>query len=205
MSNRMNEFMTIKQQYDAESELMAELEKKPLSEGQVKDMMTRGYNDVDAATNLKRFNNLIGELKSRGLVIKDSPVSYADFKKANTGSVVIKISTYRQMELDELRRLKDHITPSHPFEQDRKKQLALYDDSPLDIIGQGGENIHHYKYSQNRVVKITGSGWRTVLHLLPPNPTGEDLSKANAAARLYNDARAEIKTIFDGLGLELSK
>jgi len=205
MSNKMNEFLTIKKQYDAESDLMAELEKKPLSEGQVKDMMTRGFNDVDGATNLKRFNSLIDVLKSKGLVVKDSPVSFEEYKKANVGSVVFKISTYRQMEIDELRRLKNHITPSHPFEQDRKKQLALYDDSPLEVIGQGGKNIIHYKYSQNGVVKITGSGWRTVLHLLPPNPTGDDLNKANASSRLYNDARAEIKIVFDELGIELSK
>jgi len=203
MSNKITEFLSLKNQYDAESELMTELEKKPLSEGQVKDMMTRGFNDKDAAINLKRFNGLIDELRNRGLVVDDAPVSYSDFKKANPGVICLRQSTFYQMELEEFERFKNGVRGDSDdwFSNSESRSWKLYDDMPIEQEGQGDtEKVIHYKYNGT---KYTGYGWRTITRLLHHPLTPEDQRKVVVANRLYEQARNEIDSIFKELGIDV--
>ena len=47
----LSEFLEIKEQYDAETELVKQLEKKPLSNAQVIDMLTRGLDSETISNN----------------------------------------------------------------------------------------------------------------------------------------------------------
>ena len=82
MDKTITEFLNLKDQYDAESELMRELEENPLTEGQVNDIMTRGFDEDDVYTNSNRFTGLVEELRKRGMIVNDNPLSFSEFKKA---------------------------------------------------------------------------------------------------------------------------
>ena len=71
----MTEFLERKQLYDAESQLLQELDKKPMTEGQIKDMLTRGYSELETAKMSTRFEKLVIDLRARGLVVDDTPLS----------------------------------------------------------------------------------------------------------------------------------
>ena len=62
----LSEFLEIKEQYDAETELVKQLEKKPLSNAQIIDMLTRGLDNEQSARQLKKFKNLLNDLRMRG-------------------------------------------------------------------------------------------------------------------------------------------
>ena len=54
-TTELSEFLEIKEQYDAETELVKQLEKKPLSNAQIIDMLTRGLDNEQSARQLKKF------------------------------------------------------------------------------------------------------------------------------------------------------
>ena len=61
----LSEFLEIKEQYDAETELVKQLEKKPLSNAQINDMLTRGLNKEEAKKMCELFG-WVGGKKGRG-------------------------------------------------------------------------------------------------------------------------------------------
>ena len=61
-TTELSEFLEIKEQYDAETELVKQLEKKPLSNAQIIDMLTRGLDNEQSARQLKKFKNLLNDL-----------------------------------------------------------------------------------------------------------------------------------------------
>ena len=94
----MQEFLAVKEKYDAETELVKQLKKKPLTEGQVIDMITRGYSQLEVAQRMEKFRPLISDLRTRGLIIDDTPLSFKEFKEANVGVICIKQSTFSRRE-----------------------------------------------------------------------------------------------------------
>ena len=51
----LSEFLEIKEQYDAETELVKQLKKKPLSNDQVDDMLTRGLTKQQSAKQKRKM------------------------------------------------------------------------------------------------------------------------------------------------------
>ena len=83
MNTNTSELLQLKKQYDQENELLQELEKNPMSEGQLNDVLGRGRTALEFATIQKRLSPLLDELRERKLIVDDSPMSFEEFKKAN--------------------------------------------------------------------------------------------------------------------------
>ena len=200
----MTEFLERKQLYDAESQLLQELEKKPMTEGQIKDMLTRGYSELETAKMATRFEKLVIDLRARGLVVDDTPLSYSEFKKSNPGVICMRQSTFYQMQLDEYDRFKNALEPTNRsmlVSHQPPKQWKVYQDLPMDKQGQhGNDYVYHYKYGN----KLTGNGWKVVTNLLS-SATGVDArSKIGNAENLYQQARNEIASIFNDLEIPIT-
>ena len=200
----MTEFLERKQLYDAESQLLQELEKKPMTEGQIKDMLTRGYSDLETAKMSHRFEELVIDLRARGLVVDDTPLSYTEFKKVNPGVITMRQSTFYQMQLDEYDRFKNALEPTNRsmlVNYQPPKQWKVYEDLPMDKQGQHGtEYVYHYKYGN----KLTGNGWKVVTNLISSPLDVDDRSKVGNAERLYQQARNEIASIFNDLEIPVT-
>ena len=199
----MQEFLAVKEQYDAETELVKQLKKKPLTEGQVIDMVTRGYSQLEIARRMEKFRPLISDLRTRGLIIDDAPVSFKEFKEANAGVICMKQSTFAQMEIEEYERFKGALQPHSSdmlFNRAEVKSWKLYEDMPLNIEGQySSDYVIHYKLNNG---KASGSGWNVQTSLLVSNPLSkDDENKFNEASKLYKNARSEIKAIFKDLDI----
>jgi len=203
----MSEFLDRKHQYDAETELMQELEKKPMTEGQVKDLLSRGLNDYEQAKAYKRFEGLITDFRAKGLIIEDSPVTFTQFKKDNPGVIIFRQSTFYQMELGEYEAFKRALEPTNRSmltQPVHPKQWKLYEDMPVQVSGQhSNREIYHYRYNSNGM-KQTGYGFRITVHLLPSPVSREDEQKINAAKRLYAQARNEIAEVFNKLEIPIT-
>ena len=200
----MTEFLERKQLYDAESQLLQELDKKPMTEGQIKDMLTRGYSELETAKMATRFEKLVIDLRARGLVVDDTPLSYSEFKKSNPGVICMRQSTFYQMQLDEYDRFKNALEPTNRsmlMSYQPTKQWKVYQDLPMDKQGQhGNDYVYHYKYGN----KLTGNGWKVVTNLLA-SATGVDArSKIGNAENLYQQARNEIASIFKDLQIPIT-
>ena len=200
----MQEFLAVKNKYDAETELVKQLEKKPLTEGQVIDMITRGYSELEIAERMDKFRNLISDLRTRGLIVADAPVSFKEFKEANAGIICMKSSTFAQMTITEYERFKSALRPENSdilWRSAEVKSWKLYEDMPLNIDGQySSDYINHYRLNNG---KLSGSGWNVQTSLLVSNPLSNDEEKRfNEASKLYKNARSEIKTIFKDLEIE---
>ena len=200
----MTSFLNRKKQYDAESDLMKELENKPMSEGQVMDMLTRGFTDYEAATNKRYFEDLILEFKKQGLIVKDSSITFSQFKKDNPGVIVFRQSTFYQMELGEYERFRNALAPENKAMLIKRAEpivWKLYEDMPLDLFGQGyPDNVAHYKHGN----KITGYGWKVATNLLPSPLDRDDQQKINNAERIYAQARNEIAEVFNKLEIPIT-
>ena len=200
----MTEFLERKQLYDAESQLLQELEKKPMTEGQIKDMLTRGYSELETAKMATRFEKLVIDLRARGLVVDDTPLSYSEFKKSNPGVICMRQSTFYQMQLDEYDRFKNALEPTNRsmlVSYQPTKQWKVYQDLPMDKQGQhGNDYVYHYKYGN----KLTGNGWKVVPNLLSSATGVDDRSKIGNAENLYQQARDEIASIFNDLEIPVT-
>ena len=200
----MTEFLERKQLYDAESQLLQELDKKPMTEGQIKDMLTRGYSELETAKMATRFEKLVIDLRARGLVVDDTPLSYSEFKKSNPGVICMRQSTFYQMQLDEYDRFKNALEPTNRsmlVSYQPTKQWKVYQDLPMDKQGQhGNDYVYHYKYGN----KLTGNGWKVVTNLLSSPLDIDDRSKVGNAENLYQQARNEIASIFKDLQIPIT-
>ena len=128
----LSEFLEIKEQYDAETELVKQLEKKPLSNAQVIDMLTRGLDSEQSAKQLKKFKHLLNDLRSRGLIVEDRPQSFKEFEEANVGYICIRYSDYSQMTIAELRRFKDSLKDANSmFSNSKAKGYKIYMNLPM--------------------------------------------------------------------------
>jgi len=200
----MTEFLERKQLYDAESQLLQELDKKPMTEGQIKDMLTRGYSELETAKMSTRFEKLVIDLRARGLVVDDTPLSYSEFKKSNPGVICMRQSTFYQMQLDEYDRFKNALEPTNRsmlVSHQPPKQWKVYQDLPMDKQGQhGNDYVYHYKYGN----KLTGNGWKVVTNLISSPLNIDDRSKVGNAENLYQQARNEIASIFNDLEIPIT-
>ena len=196
----LSEFLEIKEQYDAETELVKQLEKKPLSNAQVIDMLTRGLDSEQSARQLKKFKHLLNDLRSRGLIVEDRPQSFKEFEEANVGYICIRYSDYSQMTIAELRRFKDSLKDANSmFSNSKAKGYKIYMNLPMDEHGQGMKDyVRHFLYKG----KFSGTGWNVQINHLGQNISGDDEKAYNTASRIYADARKRIRDIFAELELE---
>lgn len=193
----VTDFLHRKLDYDDETFLMKELANKPMSEGQIKDMLTRGLTPDVASQNLKKFAPLLNDFREKGLIVADAPLSFKEFKEANPGVICMRKSTLHQMEMLEYSRFSKAVEPNM---NQHRIQWKIYMDMPVMIDGQQDEShIHHYKLGN----QVSGYGWRIKTLSLDHKPTKEDKRKFLQAQKLYNDARSEISAIFDELGIDI--
>ena len=195
----LSEFLDIKEQYDAETELVKQLKKKPLSNAQVVDMLTRGLTNEQSARQIMKFKGLLNDLRMRGLIVEDSPQSFKEFSDANAGYIIIRRSDYAQMTLSELRRFKDALnTEQGMFSNAKAKGYKVYDNFPMDEHGQKENSfVRHYLYPPRQ----SGSGWNVQVTRLGQQISKEDEKAFNTASRIYADARGRIRLIFKELGI----
>ena len=196
----LSEFLEIKTQYDAETELVKQLEKKPLSNAQVIDMLTRGLDNEQSAKQLRKFKHLLNDLRSRGLIVEDRPQSFKEFEEANVGYICIRYSDYSQMTIAELRRFKDSLKDANSmFSNSKAKGYKIYMNLPMDEHGQGMKDyVRHFLFKG----KSSGTGWNVQINHLGQNISGDDEKAYNTASRIYADARKRIKDIFAELELD---
>ena len=196
----LSEFLEIKEQYDAETELVKQLEKKPLSNAQVIDMLTRGLDSEQSARQLKKFKHLLNDLRSRGLIVEDRPLSFKEFEEANVGYICIRYSDYSQMTIAELRRFKDSLKNANSmFSNSKAKGYKIYMNLPMDEHGQGMKDyVRHFLYKG----KFSGTGWNVQINHLGQDISGDDEKAYNTASRIYADARKRIRDIFAELELD---
>ena len=196
----LSEFLEIKEQYDAETELVKQLEKKPLSNAQVIDMLTRGLDNEQSAKQLRKFKNLLNDLRSRGLIVEDRPQSFKEFEEANVGYICIRYSDYSQMTIAELRRFKDSLKDANSmFSNSKAKGYKIYMNLPMDEHGQGMKDyVRHFLFKG----KSSGTGWNVQINHLGQNISGDDEKAYNTAGRIYADARKRIRAIFAELELD---
>ena len=196
----LSEFLEIKEQYDAETELVKQLEKKPLSNAQVIDMLTRGLDNEQSAKQLRKFKHLLNDLRSRGLIVEDRPQSFKEFEEANVGYICIRYSDYSQMTIAELRRFKDSLKDANSmFSNSKAKGYKIYMNLPMDEHGQGMKDyVRHFLYKG----KFSGTGWNVQINHLGQDINGDDEKAYNTASRIYADARKRIRAIFAELELD---
>ena len=199
-TTELSEFLEIKEQYDAETELVKQLEKKPLSNAQVIDMLTRGLDSEQSAKQLKKFKHLLNDLRSRGLIVEDRPQSFKEFQEANVGYICIRYSDYSQMTIAELRRFKDSLKNANSmFSNSKAKGYKIYMNLPMDEHGQGMKDyVRHFLYKG----KFSGTGWNVQINHLGQDINGDDEKAYNTASRIYADARKRIRDIFAELELD---
>ena len=192
----MNQFLMRKMEYDDETLLLQELQENPMSEGQVKDMLTRGLHSDQATKQIKKFASILEDFRSRGLIVPDALPSFQEFVDSNPGIICIRKSTFNQMEMAEYSTFKTAIQGST---YEKSKQWKLYDDMPLQTEGQNDVSyVHHYKYNG----KVSGFGWKVKTFTLDFNVSQEEVRKFNFAVSLYEDARKQIQAIFNDLEIE---
>ena len=196
----LSEFLEIKEQYDAETELVKQLEKKPLSNAQVIDMLTRGLDNEQSAKQLRKFKHLLNDLRSRGLIVEDRPQSFKEFEEANVGYICVRYSDYSQMTIAELRRFKDSLKDANSmFSNSKAKGYKIYMNLPMDEHGQGMKDyVRHFLYKG----KFSGTGWNVQINHLGQDINGDDEKAYNTASRIYADARKRIRAIFAELELD---
>ena len=200
------EFLEHKHRFDSENELIKQLEKKPMTEGEVKEMLSRGYIDLGWAKLNKRFSPLVDDLRQRGLIVPDAPLTFEKFKSNNPGLLSIRHSTLLQMEMQEYSDFRNTFVPSGQSmltSQDKRKypDFKVYEDFPLDMDGQHKNKVQHYSYNQNGKHYVSGSGFMTanVIHM---NPGDENRYVwFTNAKNVYDRSRKELTAIFKELGV----
>ena len=214
MNTNTSELLQLKKQYDEENELLQALEKNPISEGQLNDILGRGRSSVEYATLSKRLRPLLDELRERKLIVEDSPMSFKEFKKANPNMISIRASSLQQMELREYELFSKSFKRSNEqmirgFDSRNWTGFKVYQDLPMDVIGQGFKSVQHYIYSENGREYESGTGFmaKNPLILVDVKGTGrisaEDRQKFNEAKKIYDRSRKEIDSIFKQLDLKV--
>ena len=84
----MSQFIMRKMEYEDESIVLQELQEKPMSEGQVHDILTRGLSSTEKANTIKRYTPLLKELRGKGMIIPDNQISFKDFVENNPGCLI---------------------------------------------------------------------------------------------------------------------
>jgi len=212
MNTNISELLQLKKQYDDDNKLLQALEKNPMSEGQLNDILGRGRTSLEFATIQKRLSPLLDELRERKLIVEDSPMSFEEFKKANPNMISIHASTLQQMEL------REYELFSQSFKRSNEQMISgedsrnwtgfkVYQDLPMDVIGQGFKAVQPYMYVQNGRKYTSGAGFtaKSPLMLINAQGTGrisaEDRQKFNEAEKIYDRSRKEIDSIFRDLAL----
>jgi len=218
MNTNTSELLQLKKQYDEENELLQELEKNPISEGQLNDILGRGRSSVEYATLSKRLRPLLDELRERKLIVQDSPMSFGEFKKANPNMISIRASSLQQMELREYELFSGSFKRSNEqmvrgFDSRNWHGFKVYQDLPMDVIGQGFKSVQHYIYSENGREYESGTGFtarRPIVLVSYKNAidglqriSAEDRQKFNEAKKIYDRSRKEIDSIFKQLDLKV--
>ena len=214
MNTNTSELLQLKKQYDEENELLQALEKNPISEGQLNDILGRGRSSVEYATLSKRLRPLLDELRERKLIVQDSPMSFGEFKKANPNMISIRASSLQQMELREYELFSGSFKRSNEqmvrgFDSRNWTGFKVYQDLPMDVIGQGFKSVQPYIYSENGREYESGTGFmaKNPLILVDVKGTGrisaEDRQKFNEAKKIYDRSRKEIDSIFKQLDLKV--
>ena len=191
----MSQFIMRKMEYEDESIVLQELQEKPMSEGQVHDILTRGLSSTEKANTIKRYTPLLKELRGKGMIIPDNQISFKDFVESNPGCLIMRESSYYQMELQEVSAFKQ-------AKSNRNTPFKMYSDMPLSQTGQGGDFVHHYITRG----KYTGFGWKVKTHLISTEngavTNEDDLGKLQAARSIYAQGRKEIDAILIQLNLD---
>ena len=192
-----SEFLDMKRQYDADNQLIAEMEKNPLTESQLTEMMNRGIDQYDTAKQLKRLQPVIADLRQRGLITADKKITFKEFQDQNPDALCIRGTTISQMKSDEYRQIKEYLQPKSvwPELDDRKyKRMAVYSD------GDGGK-VQHYTFNKNGETHQSGFGMSISTNSLPSPVSDADRQKFNDAEKQYKTARNDIKDIVKKLGI----
>jgi len=175
MNTNISELLQLKKQYDDDNKLLQALEKNPMSEGQLNDILGRGRSSIEFATIQKRLSPLLDELREYELFSQS-------FKRSN-----------EQMISGEDSR--------------NWTGFKVYQDLPMDVIGQGFKAVQPYMYVQNGRKYTSGAGFtaKSPLMLINAQGTGrisaEDRQKFNEAEKIYDRSRKEIDSIFRDLAL----
>ena len=127
----MSQFIMRKMEYEDESIVLQELQEKPMSEGQVHDILTRGLSSTEKANAIKRYTPLLKELRGKGMIIPDNQISFKDFVESNPGCLILRESSYYQMELQEVSAFKQ-------AKSNRNTPFKMYRNMLLPQTGQGG-------------------------------------------------------------------
>ena len=213
MHTNTSELLQLKKQYEEENELLQALEKNPMSEGQLNDILGRGRSELEYANLEKRLRPLLDELRERKLIVEDRPMSFEEFKKANPKMVSIHASTLQQLELREYELFSERFKRSNEsivsgFDSRNWIGFKVYQDLPMDVIGQGFKAVQPYMYEENGRKYISGAGFMAKNPLMLVNVEGngrislEDRQKFNEAEKIYNRSRKEIDSIFRELALD---
>ena len=213
MHTNTSELLQLKKQYEEENELLQALEKNPMSEGQLNDILGRGRSELEYANLEKRLRPLLDELRERKLIVEDRPMSFEEFKKANPKMVSIHASTLQQLELREYELFSERFKRSNEsivsgFDSRNWIGFKVYQDLPMDVIGQGFKAVQPYMYEENGRKYISGAGFMAKNPLMLVNVEGngrislEDRQKFNEAEKIYNRSRKEIDSIFRDLALD---
>lgn len=200
-----SEFLKLKSVYDSENELVSQLEKKPLTESQVDEILKRGYSQVDGAKHLKLLQPLLEKLRAKELIVPDKPQTFDEFKTENKDSLCIKASTLQQMETPEYKALTEYLQPKSVWAEldERKyKHLAVYQNNPIEAVGQGGKAVIHYTYDKGDEYHHSGTGFMTSRERLRYPLDKDSQAKYSQATKLYREGRREVSRIFKELGLD---
>jgi hypothetical protein len=194
----VKEFLDLKKTSEAETELLEHLEKKPLTESQLNNILSADSVEQQAR-NRKKYGSLIGELRTKGMIVEDKKLSFGDFKKSNPGVMCIRSTTMQQMNANEYKSMREYFkSPSHPygFDERKYKEMKVYDDLPEE-----SRKVKHYSYFDGTETKKSGGGFMTKRNTLTYPFHDGDERKFNDAKKLYEQSRKEVKSIFDDLGV----
>lgn len=213
-----SEILSLRKEYEAENELLKELKKKPISEGQLKDMISRGRSELDSALITKRLGNTFDTLRERGMITPNEPISFEQFKDDNPGAVCIQASTFQQMETSEYQAFTDYFKRQNrnnlntmltgSVGQAGESTFKVFQNLPIDLPGQSGNKVRHYEYHENGKEYVSGTGFTTKRRMmLRPEPnkstiSNDDRIKFKEAKYLYATGRGEISGLFQKLGLD---
>ena len=215
MNTQTSELLQLKRQYDEENELLQELEKTPMSEGQLNDLLGRGRTELEFAQLSKRLEPMLNDLRERKLIVPDAPLSFESFKKANPKMVSIHASSLQCMEHNEyelfsraFKRSNEQVVGN--FDSREYVGFKVYQDMPMDVYGQGGKSVQPYSYSENGRTYHSGEGFITsqtnvLVNFDEPgaNISADDKKKFNNAKAIYDNARKEIDSILRALNLQV--
>jgi hypothetical protein len=207
MKTVTTEFLNHKRQYDAENELIAKLEANPMSKGQVIEMLSRGYTEYEQAQNNNKFAELVQQLEDRGLIVPDSKKSFDQFVSENPGILCLHQSSLQQMDIEEYEKFsnvfKYEYVALHQTSKDQRryKSYKIYNDMPLDLVGQVGDWVRHYSYDKNGQTLTSGKGYLVRTEFIDLKTEPEKKKFFMEAERLYTKARNEIDDRFKRLNL----